>query len=495
MAVQSKLTKVTARSGLPAELQPALATFLRAYGLGWALSSVPTFLVLLIKTVLALVKGKNPGNALVLLFSGIRKILKDSVTNNGLPYVMAGAFGCHRFVAYLLTRISFVNTWLTKKNIQRISIFFSAATTMHLVRRSFKSTKTMDLTLLAFSRALDVLAHRAYVSPIVRKHMPSWLLEHFSVVAFTAVTTEAVWSWMYEPERLPRSYSTWVAGVAGVDDRILQTLRNIRNGTFTYGSEAIANGAGPLIGVCKELGIDTALADPMHGRLPCSAIHNGLPFGCEVAGLDKFAYVFSKGFPLYFTVHALPPLLFSTRRLINDPAQGLLQILKGSVMSASFLASLIASIFYIICLIRTRIGHQLLGIPQAYLDSPWTPFLGCVLSGATIMVESKHRRAEMALYVAPRALQSFLDRLLEPYKRGRWWESVGGNTVETLVFATSLTVILEALYTNDTMLRSSVKSLFSWILKDELREAKAAKEAAQAKDEPVKPSANIPFHG
>ncbi|KAI7866189.1 hypothetical protein BDF14DRAFT_1817048 [Spinellus fusiger] len=463
MPVQSKLAQITSRSGLPLELQPALATLLRAYGLGWALTTVPVLLVILVKRLFKVSTVKH----------SIAKALRESITRNGLPFIMAGAFGGHKFLSFVLRR--YFPQW-NAVSLQRLALLTSTATTLHTVRRLFPTTKTLDLTLLAFSRALDVFAHKASGSPLIREWVPQWIIHRFSALAFTAVTTQAVWTWMYEPSRLPKSYSQWIAGVSGVDDRVLQVLRDVRTGTYVYGAPDTLNAADGIKKYCSELGIPQERADPLYGRFPCSAVHNGHRHGCEVGALDKFAYVFHKAFSIYFTVHALPPLLFSPKRLFQNPTAGLLHILEGSVRSASFLASLISMIFYIICLIRTRIGHQLLHIPQQYLDSEWTPFVACILSGVSILVESPHRRAEMALYVAPRALQAFLDRYLSPYQKGRWWEKIGTNTVETVVFATSMTVILEAMYTQDTMLRSSIKSLISWILKDELKAAKSAEE-------------------
>lgn len=137
--------------------------------------------------------------------------------------------------------------------------------------------------------------------------------------------------------------------------------------------------------------------------------------------------------------------------------------------SSAFLASFIAIIWYAICLTRTRIGHQLLGMDQTRLDNTLAPFIGCALCGLSLLIESRHRRGEMALYVVPRALYSLTERVLGPYQRGRWWEPVAAEAAETLVFASSITVVLDAMFKDQSTVRSSVRSLLTWILKDELK--------------------------
>lgn len=123
---------------------------------------------------------------------------------------------------------------------------------------------------------------------------------------------------------------------------------------------------------------------------------------------------------------------------------------------------------------RTRIGHQALGVNQARLDNTLAPFIGCALCGLSLLAESPRRRGEMALYVVPRALYSVIERVMGPYQRGRWWESVLGEATETAVFAASATLVLHAMFTDKSMVRSSVSSLLSWLLKSELPDEKQA---------------------
>lgn len=164
-----------------------------------------------------------------------------------------------------------------------------------------------------------------------------------------------------------------------------------------------------------------------------------------------------------------PPLFFRTARLLENPGSSILHILFASVRSSTFLGTYIAIIWYSICAVRTRVGHQVLGINQTRLDDTLGPLVGAMLCGLSLLVESKHRRGEMTLYVVPRALFSFTERIVSPHQKGRWWEFMAAELAENAAFAASVTVVIHAIYNNKSMVRPSIRGLMSWILKDELK--------------------------
>lgn len=169
-------------------------------------------------------------------------------------------------------------------------------------------------------------------------------------------------------------------------------------------------------------------------------------------------------------MHLAPPLFFRPARLLENPASSILHILLASVRSSTFLGTYIAIIWYSICLVRTRIGHQVLGVNQTRLDDTLGPLVGAMLCGLSLLVESKHRRGEMTLYVVPRALFSLTERIVSPHQKGRWWEYFVAESAENLAFATSVMVVIDAVYNDKSMVRPSIRGLMSWILKNELKQ-------------------------
>ncbi|KAG2213271.1 hypothetical protein INT46_002492 [Mucor plumbeus] len=374
------------------DLKPALKTLLRAYGVGWSVTTAPALVSVIIK---ALLDKKNKSSAIQ------------------------------------------------------------------------KAIFTIIPQLLRKMRAFDVFAHRIYVSPKVRQKVPEWTLEYGNIAIFMLASTEIIFSWFYEPERLPRSYAGWITNMSGIDDRLLKALRAIRQGDWVYGKDT---GLGHLLGdYCVKLGLPRSYGDPLSGRIDCSVIHEGNSYGCEVNALNRFYKGFIKIFPVYLSVHLAPPLFFRTSRLLQNPASSILHILLASVRSSTFLGTYIAIIWYSICLVRTRIGHQVLGVNQTRLDDSLGPLLGAMLCGLSLLVESKHRRGEMTLYVVPRALFSFTERILSPHQKGRWWEHKAAEVAENLAFAASVMVVIDAVYKDKYMVRPSIRGLMSWILKDEIK--------------------------
>lgn len=195
------------KTNVPPNLQAPLMTALRAFGLSWGLTTVPGFLALVIKLYIALIRGGSPTRLLrQFLFIKLPHLLKASIYQNGFPWLVTGAFAGHRFLAHVLQRWSSLLLQQEKKTYlgDKAIMFLSAATSMVLVRRLFPKTKTMEFTFFALVRALDVFAHRAYQSPAISRAVPGWIMEQGSVIVFTLACTEIMFSWFYEPARLPK---------------------------------------------------------------------------------------------------------------------------------------------------------------------------------------------------------------------------------------------------------------------------------------------------
>lgn len=181
---------------LPPELKPALKTLLRAYGVGWSVTTAPSIISLVVKTLLS--KGNKLSAIQKALLLTLPKLLKKSITNNGFPILLASSFGGQKFIQYLTKKFG------DKKLSQRKAIFVSAFLSILAVRRFFPTIKTLDLTFFVLVRAFDVFAHRIYASSKVREKVPEGVLEYGNIFIFMLASTEIIFSWFYEPERLPR---------------------------------------------------------------------------------------------------------------------------------------------------------------------------------------------------------------------------------------------------------------------------------------------------
>lgn len=295
--------------------------------------------------------------------------------------------------------------------------------------------KTMDFTLFALCRALDVAAITAWN----RSRSKSWHPERRAPAIANAVrkladpgifaTSAAIimWSWFYSPHRLPRAYNNWISKIADIDQRLIQALRLARQGDFVYGHDT---GQAPLLEpLCKELGLPEVFADPSKTiPIPCELYHSGTGASCELHAATRFWRSWKFAFELYLPLQILA-------RIRNFKLDVIVEALKAAARSSSFLAAFVSLFYYSVCLARTRLGPKLLSqktvTPQMW-DSGLCVLAGCLACGWSILLEKPGRRQEIAFFVAPRALATVLPRVYDKKHRRR----------EQFVFATSMAVLL-----------------------------------------------------
>jgi len=401
-----------------------------------------------------------------LLGDTLRK-LYSGIARNGVPWLFCGSLGGHRLVEHLLTKLmkdgAPHSTTENVKHQKRLlaSSFIASGLTIFSVHRLFPKTGTLDITLFAAVRAGDVFAHRIGSNEYAKKKLPTWLLHNADVLVFVLTCTEIMFSWFYAPTRLPKSYNNWISRMAAMDHRLLEALRMIRTGEFVYGKDTGVSSF--LMEYCTDVGLPQSYGDPKTGRIHCDLVHDGLPGGCEGNALRRFSKGFAQAFLIYLPVHLLPPLMFKRKKILNNPLDSSIHIVKAAMRSSAFLAAFIALTWYGVCLTRTRVGHQLLGIDQTRLDKTMAPLFGCMMCGFSILIENKHRRGEMALYVAPRAIYSLMERVIGPHRRGRPWEKIAAEASEIFIFSGAVATVIEAMYRRDDMVRSSVKGIMKWV--------------------------------
>ena len=217
-----------------------------------------------------------------------------------------------------------------------------------------------------------------------------------------------MWAWFYVPERLPRAYNNWIRQAAQVDDRLVQVLRQARRGDFVYGR---AGSAAPVLqSMCEEYGWPLAWGDPAQTvPIPCELVHMGTGPNCHWHAIVRFAKAFKFALATYLPIQ----LLIKAR---SPSLEAFVGAIQEALQSSSFLAAFISLFYYGVCLSRTRLGPKLV---KQSIVSPmmWDQGLciraGCILCGFSIFLESKRRRQEVALFVAPRAAATFIPRLYD----------------------------------------------------------------------------------
>ncbi|CBQ69623.1 conserved hypothetical protein [Sporisorium reilianum SRZ2] len=376
-----------------------------------------------------------------------------------------------------------------------------------------RPSPTIDLTLFAPAaahkdRLRSSTTTRSRSSTLLRR-LALGMADQAEGLVFVMCCAQIMWAWFYHPERLPPTYVKWITNLATMDERLLLALRCIRTGTpltWNYQSKRMsAEGVHLLGSLAEELGHPYEWGDPTRlpntaaearvmiaqaraaakaaggsanegfvlngavgprgrgemGGMPCELVHCGTGGGnCYKNALYRWLRGWRMSMAIYVPVHLLPRLLFNPRAFLAAPLPNIIKVLTGAARSAAFLATYIVGNWFPICLARSALLPRLLpSVPFNFWDAGLGPGLGSVACGFSIFIEEKRKRAEMALYVAPRALFA----MVEGARPG--WLSQGEHTAlwaERLTFGAAVgTVVAAARYRPDLL--RGITAAMGWV--------------------------------
>lgn len=314
--------------------------------------------------------------------------------------------------------------------------------------------RTLDLTLFALARALDVLVGELWDRRHRTKRQP-WAQLDAAISKLTDPSIFALscgfimWSWFYYPSRLPRAYSQWISTAAAVDARLIEALRRCRQGEIRYGEDT---GQAPLLeAMTRDYGWPVEWGDPAKTMpYPCEMVHMGCGPSCEYHFISRFTRSFKWSMTTYLPLN----LLLVAR---NPRLKAIKRALISAARSSAFLAAFITFFFYGVCLARTRVGPHLLGKDAAArtkIDAGICVGTGCFLCGWSILLEAAARRKDIALFVAPRAMATLLPRR---YTLDKQWR-------ETLVFSLSTAVVFTCVLENQNRVRGVLGKVLATVL-------------------------------
>lgn len=268
-----------------------------------------------------------------------------------------------------------------------------------------------------------------------------------------------MWAWIYLPARLPTAYNRWISSVAAVDPRLITALRRCRWGELQYGLET--GQASLLQSMCVDYGWPAIWGDPAKTvPFPCTMVHMHSGPSCAYHSLSRFVRSLKYALVTYLPLNLLLCLRQpSTLRTTSLARRTLSRVLVSSLRSASFLAAFISLFYSGVCLARTHVGPLILGTNTAArqrLDSGICVASGCALCGWSILLENAGRRKDIALFVAPRAIATWLPRRYE--MRYQWRE--------TLAFAMSVAIVFEAVEERPECVRGVLGKVLRRVLVD-----------------------------
>ncbi|KAI2771831.1 hypothetical protein F4815DRAFT_420053 [Daldinia loculata] len=479
----SSLLPPRSRKRLDQSIPPLLRPLIRAYVLGYTSTVAPRLLTLILQHVTR--RGRDKGVATVTqphdsFISSLQRIVRGGLELQRFPTFCAALVGGTTLLEVLLSR-ALSRLWegqlptpILKRLSRWLSTFVAAWLSLRLLQSkksdSFSETitinpddpqtvkqetvryagRTLDLTLFAVTRALDVIVSEAWSRRGQRRVATSqwtWVESLISKLAdptiFATSSALIMWAWFYSPSQLPKTYTKWINSAAAVDSRLIEALRRFHKGELRYGEET---GQAPLLqSMCVDYKWPPAWGDPAKSiPFPCEIVHMGCGPSCEYHALSRFYRSFKWSMMTY-----LPLNLLARKKNL----EGFRTALLSAARSSSFLAVFITLFYYGVCLARTRFGPHIVGKDtqsRQIIDGGVCVGTGCFLCGWSVLVEKAARRKELALFVAPRAMATLLPRR---YSLDKQWR-------ETLVFAFSTAVVFTSVKEN----RGSVHGMFGKFL-------------------------------
>ncbi|KAI7916890.1 integral membrane protein [Pyricularia oryzae] len=463
-------------------IPPKLRPLVRAFLLGYGSSVAPRVLTLLLQRLSR--RYKRPENTtarqpLQPFFPALFHILRTGFDPQRFPVFCAALVPLRRVIERILGTLdesaklrlsrwlaTFVAAWCSLSLLQsKPSPLFTDVVeepsddpSSKGGQRTIKwAGRTLDLTLFAVTRAVDVIVGELWSQRRERRMAAGkWtktekLIQKSADPALFALSCTAImWAWFYTPTLLPPGYNKWIGAAAAVDVRLIEALRRFRTGEMQYGKD---NGQAPLIqSMCADYKWPMAWGDPAASvPFPCEVVHMGVGPSCEHHALSRFYHSWRWSLATYLPLN----LLIMAR---NPSFKNLKRALISASRSSAFLGAFIAFFYYGVCLARARVGPLIVGKDRAArqrIDSGICVGTGCVLCGWSILLEHPGRRKDMALFVAPRALATFLPR---KYGMDKQWR-------ENLVFAISTAVAFTCAMENQARVRGVLGNVLGSVLK------------------------------
>jgi hypothetical protein len=137
----------------------------------------------------------------------------------------------------------------------------------------------------------------------------------------------------------------------------------------------------------------------LQGMVPCSFLHPHEPL-CLKNLFDALIKGFRKAFGMYLALHSIPVFAFKTKQVLLDPMKTIIHILRNTTGSTLFLSSFLTIFQFLACSSRNLFNAGFIS-----KDRKQYYFLYGMIAGVALLIEKKHRRSELALYVLPRAIE------------------------------------------------------------------------------------------
>ncbi|TIB92028.1 hypothetical protein E3Q19_02103 [Wallemia mellicola] len=243
----------------------------------------------------------------------------------------------------------------------------------------------------------------------------NWIsIPYGEFVIFGLACGQIMYAWIMSPDTIPKAYNDWIQQASKVPPEAIPMHRQLVR-TGTYNSQSLLTSLAQRKSTPKnKLRLLKLLQDLQNGEnrlLPYipPAVLNPWVEGILPMAIERFYMIFLDILPVYASLHFIPALTLKRKQFSEDPGEAVLRTTLSSFRSSAFLAT-----FVVIYHSWFSSKHALYRLHKDNLPSWLSNFLiskeslwvGGFLTCASLAVEEKKRRSELAMYVLPKAMES-----------------------------------------------------------------------------------------
>ncbi|KAL1920401.1 uncharacterized protein VTP21DRAFT_778 [Calcarisporiella thermophila] len=267
-------------------------------------------------------------------------------------------------------------------------------------------------------------------------------LEQWSgALVFIAANSQIIYSFVFKPETLPRSYYSFLLNHSGFRDFGAMGPHLI-NAVSTYVDQfghlpdaiKFPEGVTPREYIAANFSPNIATAIPKgatHEFIPC-AMHHPLSSTCTGSMVRSMKHEFRRSLRLYLPLNLLMTLIFRWKQITKRPDYVFERFMKSTLRSSIFLTAYVTLGFSAPCAFR-HLTHR---------DYKFVYLLAGMVGGSSVLLEAPGRRLELGLYCLPRALESLWKSVVE----AGWARNVKNGDVALFSIAMG---VLMSLYQNN----------------------------------------------
>ncbi|WWD04851.1 hypothetical protein V865_002922 [Kwoniella europaea PYCC6329] len=242
-------------------------------------------------------------------------------------------------------------------------------------------------------------------TPRLGIHIP-----HGDLLVFGACCGQIMFAWLCSPETIPREYSAWILQASRVPGFAVNANRTLVRQKIIEPVQVKKALEHKAITPTNRKTLEQMLVKLKEGWkpsvVPCEMVHPWVD-SCPETNLRRFFAVFRFMLPVYSALHLIPMLVLRRHHVQRDPLKMLARVIWGITRSCSFLGVFVFIYQTLFCLriqsVEQGWGTNFLRNALKRKETFWLMGFSTCLS---LLVEEKKRRAELAMYVLPRALES-----------------------------------------------------------------------------------------